>query len=84
MAGAPPSYSFFSVLVRMPCEAPTLPSATRPLVAARPRHARPTQQPSACVLGETTGTSVQLGERGVWKGVHPGTACSIPVMVGDH
>ena len=36
------SYVRFS----MPRAAPALPSATRPLAAAQPRHARPTQQPS--------------------------------------
>ena len=49
--------------ISMPREAPALPSATRPLAAARPSHASPTRQPSMSLANEGAPQSNSASER---------------------
>ena len=48
----------------MPCGTPALPSATGPPRPARPRHARPTQQPSVSPANEGAPTPNSPGVEG--------------------
>ena len=56
--------------------------ATGHPAAARRRHASPTQT-ALGTTGERKAAAVELGERGLWEGALPGTACSVPGKGGD-